>query len=486
MFSKMFGNRNSIASDPADPFADGAPIGDRINGVDVGGGDPADGSQVDEAQTASMNGGGPLNGAKVNGSGANGAEINGADGVRRVHRVNGARIEQPPAPESDEDVPLCWSGPENARRGVASAQFDDLLPPLIVAAMSGRPVRRAPLRSKEERLAAATTVGPNHMGAAIHFWGVGLEGDRQSRDRRPVGFRMPKHVEWVVHAIRGPFSAAMLREEGVTVPDVYGDPFWFAPRILRFNASPMRFELGVVPPPGHRPITALQRAANRRYEVPRELRNMVDVIDLECEQTSDSIASVARKLGRCKRLLVANPRLLTLGEALGVPVALIGRGSGGVMRQRIDDDLLAIPALARDIYGGLNSDRLLMFRQLASETTNWETVIRDMDELWEPAPFDPWPLFQTFPMHIAADFHAKRWVLPRNVGPLGERREESTSSPLAIASRIAAALGGGRRTETKAKDAESLVAARRAAVRTAREANRGPRRVTDEERSGDD
>lgn len=396
----------------------------------------------------------------------------------------------PAAPVSDramlepEDalVPVSDAIEATPSRAGPVVVFEDAVAPLVVGALSGKKLRRLTERAHEERLAAGGDVHAGYSGGALHLWGVGVEGDRASRDRRPTGFKAIPDLDWTAHALRGPYSVGLLWAAGINAPTVYGDPIWFAPKVLRFDASPKRFELGVVLPLGHNPTTALERAAARRFEVPKALADTVDLIDQSCAATPQGLAAVARRIGRCKRLLVATPRMMALAEALGVPAVLIGRGGGGLQRQRVDDDLIALPAQARDLYAGLGAVDLLVARQPAGEPTEWELLIQEIDQLWEPVPYDARPFFDAFPMDAQQPFEAERWATPRGFAPLGERRRSSAAPALSAAAEIASTLrGGGGTSSRKAAsiaateaDAGTVVAARRAAVMAKRAKRSAP------------
>lgn len=366
------------------------------------------------------------------------------------------------ARKRDDDtppLPVYWpADPAGRARTRRAPTFDALLAPLVIATIAGRGTRRAPVESEEERLAASFTIDARFTGGVVHVWGAGVAGDRGSRDRRPNGFKMPSSAKWAVYATRGPFSAAMLRAVGVEAPEIYGDPLWFAPRILPFN-EPKTVEVGVLPPSGFRQLAAVQRASMRRFEIPADVADDVELIDFSCAPTLSAMTELARRLGRCKRLIVSEPSQLALAVALGVPTALFTRGGGGLMHPRIDDDLVSIPATARDLMAGYGAERLLVCRQPTGEPTKWEQVATMMDANWERPPYNPSRFFSAFPTEPAVDPFDPQWAIPDGVGAYGEKNASRGVSPLQIAARIASRIGGGgARPTTAAQEATTPVA----------------------------
>lgn len=120
------------------------------------------------------------------------------------------------------------------RRGDGTINFGDHLADIITArvlAIRGyHPVEEVP---KARRLFT--------IGSVLHFarsgdtvWGSGING------KIPAERHVFRHLD--VRAVRGPRTANWLRERGIAVPEVYGDPALLLPHIFgkRFASRPMR------------------------------------------------------------------------------------------------------------------------------------------------------------------------------------------------------------------------------------------------------
>lgn len=122
-------------------------------------------------------------------------------------------------------VPLSWAGGRN---------WGDALSPVLASLLSGRRVIRAEALHHRRYLAIGSILGAANEWAEV--WGSGFirEGDRVRGQPRAV------------HAVRGPLSRDALIAQGVSCPEVFGDPALLLPRL--FNPSvEKRYAIGVVP-----------------------------------------------------------------------------------------------------------------------------------------------------------------------------------------------------------------------------------------------
>jgi hypothetical protein len=109
-----------------------------------------------------------------------------------------------------------WNPDRNGRR---VSNFGDLLGPLIVAQLAGRPAGSPPSAFRGRLLAVGSIL---HFAAAGDVvWGAGING------KEPPS--LPGHLD--VRALRGPFTRCAVLASGIPAPKVYGDPALLAARI---------------------------------------------------------------------------------------------------------------------------------------------------------------------------------------------------------------------------------------------------------------
>lgn len=119
------------------------------------------------------------------------------------------------------------------RRGDGTVNFGDHLADVA----TGRMLARNGLHPMEE---VATARRLFTIGSVLHFaqegdavWGSGVNGK--------IAAERHNFVQLDVRAVRGPRTAAFLRERGIDVPHVYGDPALLLPHLFpeRFAPCPL-------------------------------------------------------------------------------------------------------------------------------------------------------------------------------------------------------------------------------------------------------
>ncbi|MCI4660697.1 MAG: hypothetical protein MRY63_02595 [Neomegalonema sp.] len=315
-------------------------------------------------------------------------------------------------PELDT-VPLHW------RREEGLATFPEALSPLIVAAIAGRNIKYVTNATPVERMTAIGTLGSNVSQGTVHVWGAGFVGSPETRMQTPRGFVPPSGTQYAIYALRGPFSSAMMRVNGIETQPIYGDAAWFAPKVLPFDQSEKSYELGVV----------VQRAADaertltdgtvlRRYGIGRDYASDVTLIELDCAPTLSALRAKAREIGACRRIISNCPQIMPVIEALGIPCASFAPGYSGSERSSIFDDDGLIPDRIRDFYAGIGAGTALLYRQKLDEATDWDMVIAGIDANWMPSEYDPAAFFNEFPMPTQVALDAPRWPLPASIQAL--------------------------------------------------------------------
>ena len=177
-----------------------------------------------------------------------------------------------PRPEESGLVPTQWWD--------AKPNFGDVLGPLIVQSLTGRPainVRSFP--SEDPGLFTVGSIAAHLERPGARIWGSGLIGGLSPTKVAHLAERAPREV----HAVRGRLTREALgRDLGWSVPEVYGDPAlllprWYTPR----PSSHTRDRIALVPHYMHLDL------------LPPQLPDDVVVVDVRQgpEEVVDQIAS---------------------------------------------------------------------------------------------------------------------------------------------------------------------------------------------------
>ena len=318
-----------------------------------------------------------------------------------------------------------------SRAGGGIGNLGDLLGPVVVAAFTGRTIRWRPSRWPGRRLASIGTVAQWLRLGTVDLWGTGAEGLNGGAALQH-GFRRPALTRLVPHALRGPYSAALLEGAGFGRPRAYGDPAMLLPLLWPGPAPAKRWDLGVVlhlsEVPSRRPGGAPD-PAHRRYAVPDALRGTVRLIDPFVATDAAAIHAKVAEILACRRILSTGLHPLILAEAYGVPCAQFDLHDGRSGRVAVAD-AAPLDHRLRDFAAGLGRADALVVRQPRERPTDWEAAMRLIDAAWSPVRFDPAPLLDSFPArwgeasaaHLPADMATLRarlacWPEP-GAGPL--------------------------------------------------------------------
>lgn len=274
----------------------------------------------------------------------------------------------------------------------------DSLGPLLVAAFSDREVTRPHPWSWGHRLITIGTAAHLVRRCVADLWGTGAPGSNDP-------FAMQRHFQGqhftrlVPHALRGPFSAALLAAAGHRMPLAMGDPAWLLPKLWpKPNRTP-HFELGVV-------IHVSEMAAPHpdapphpeflRYAVPPGLAGTVRIINTF--HSLDALAMRAKldEMLDCRRILSTGLHGLVLAEAYGLPCATFDIHAGESRRVGLTTQA-PLDHRVRDFYAGIGQSEALVLRQERHRPTDWEATIRFLDREWSRITFDTAPLLESFP-----------------------------------------------------------------------------------------
>ena len=212
---------------------------------------------------------------------------------RWAFRLLGGRVPNPAACLSGGAIRLSWYN------GIPN--LGDAVSPLIVEHLSGRPVVRAGDRTRGKLLAIGSILNRARDGDVV--WGAGLI----SADASPAESRI------LVTAVRGPRTAARLRDRGIDCPDVYGDPGCLLPRLFpRPRDAVPRFALGIIPHEQDQSLLTVRDPSVRVIDILAPPQTFLTAI-WECRQiVSSTLHGIvfAEAYGIPARWLVMSDRVL--------------------------------------------------------------------------------------------------------------------------------------------------------------------------------
>ena len=184
------------------------------------------------------------------------------------------------------------------RRRSRVNNFGDLLGPVVVEHLA----RSAGIDLATPRVGDGRTLFS--VGSVLHFaqngdvlWGTGRNGKIEAE----------RHVftSLDVRAVRGPRTAAFLRERGITAPEIYGDPGLLVPEVFphlrEIAAAPTR-EVSIVP---------------NLHDFPR-YRDVPGVVNPQWE-----LATVLEHIAASSLVVGSSLHGIVVAEALGIPARLI-------------------------------------------------------------------------------------------------------------------------------------------------------------------
>jgi hypothetical protein len=294
-----------------------------------------------------------------------------------------------------EYIPLSWAATSPT---CEYANLGDALSPVLVSALSGILCVHENFESRKERMACVGTIGHGLKNGIVHFWGTGTD-----TKRHPVNRNLRHHgTRFFIHSLRGPLSARTFQHQGVHVPDVYGDPVWFLPSIME-PAKEKKYELGVIVHLSE--LTNLTDKATvpdrfLRYQIPEELQGSIKIISTITQPTYAALEEKVKEITSCKRIASTSLHGLVIPETYGIPCVYFRTSGGATAFPRLDDESEYINPRMRDFYRGIGMERLYAYGQPRHRHSNWDDIIRSIDENWQPIEWNPEAFLDTFPMPL--------------------------------------------------------------------------------------
>ncbi|MBW4657826.1 MAG: polysaccharide pyruvyl transferase family protein [Drouetiella hepatica Uher 2000/2452] len=297
-------------------------------------------------------------------------------------------------------VPLTWVA---STPNCPLANLGDALSPILVSALSGLPIVHRHFDAPQKKLACVGTIGHALKNGEVHLWGTGVDKAKHPIDRNLAYYQKPPKTKFQVHALRGAFSAQAFQQQGIEVPAVYGDPVWFLPSLIQ-PAIEKRYELGVIVHLSE--LESLNETANVReelirYRVPESIAADVRIITTLSQPTFEALEAKVEEITACKRIISTSLHGLVIAEAYQIPCAYFQIvGAGGSFIQ-LKDQQARIEHRFRDFYSGLGLEQLFVYGQELEQETNWEQVIRAVDQFWSPVEWSAEAFLEAFPLPLA-------------------------------------------------------------------------------------
>lgn len=180
-------------------------------------------------------------------------------------------------------IPLYWHVSQN---------FGDCLSPWLVRKLSGESVAYSDPTKQASLVAIGSLIGaPLQLGVV---WGAGLAADNLT----PLS----------VKAVRGPLTRAVLLRQGVSCPEVYGDPAMLLRELCPDPVRPL-FKVGLIPHIAD--FSALTVP-------PREGSLVIDV--------RWPVEEVILRIRQCKTTVSSSLHGLIVSHAFGIPCAPVRFG----------------------------------------------------------------------------------------------------------------------------------------------------------------
>lgn len=190
---------------------------------------------------------------------------------------------------STSPLPVYWTCRNNTR-----GNFGDMLSPILVKAMSKRPVV---FKQNSSQLFAVGSLLKFAKAGDI-VWGAGFI-HAQDRARQGIDVR----------AVRGPLTREILLNQGISCPEVYGDPGLLLP-VLYDRPVQKKYPLGLVPHYVDLPLL--------RKMLPQINKKQVCIIDIRA-----GVEEVIKMTRQCEVILSSSLHGIILAEAYGIPAAWV-------------------------------------------------------------------------------------------------------------------------------------------------------------------
>lgn len=321
--------------------------------------------------------------------------------------------------EDHRAIPLCWAA---ATRSQSHLNLGDALSPVIVSALSNRPVRHVSFHSTEPRMSAIGTVGQSLVGGQVDVWGTGCSSFANplaapGAEKQP--YIPPAGTTLRVHATRGPISWRLLTGTPPGPDAVFGDPGCLLPHFYNPTLTKTT-ELGVVvhlSELADRAFEAHPKPNLLRYLVAPQFQGKVRLINTITPIGADGLRAKLDEILSCKRIISTSLHGLIFAEAYKIPCLYIQARPGptGLMTVPIHPDD-GMNLRMSDFYAGLREEAVTLYNQPRHMETDWDAVITAIDQAWRPKAMNEGRLVSAFPYPAAPIVTSDIFAEPLIVG----------------------------------------------------------------------
>jgi polysaccharide pyruvyl transferase WcaK-like protein len=299
-----------------------------------------------------------------------------------------------------ESVGLCWAA--SSRQTGGYANLGDSLSAVVTSALSGKRIQHVAFDAPGAKLVAVGSIAHAISQGEAVIWGTGVS------IRAGVLAQNVPLTRYDVRAVRGEISAQHLRDFGIDVPNVYGDPVWILPSIFSEPVE-KRYELGVIPHiqdiEGTSPESP-PRSESLRCVIDEDLSSSIIVLNTWHEPTWEGIKAKLRLMLSCKRIVSQSFHGVVIAEAYGIPVLHFRQYRGARRNGQVRINLRApcrTDPRVWEFYKGGRRPQYVMYAQRRGERTDWSQVVRCIDTAWRPFRYDPGAMLDAFPLPLAYD-----------------------------------------------------------------------------------
>ncbi|WP_083387324.1 polysaccharide pyruvyl transferase family protein [Salinicola sp. MIT1003] len=266
------------------------------------------------------------------------------------------------------------------------SNFGDALSPIILHLLTKKEIKHLDFNSKCERMAGVGTILHNFSNSKVHVWGTGLDVTRNiKKPGKKYYDPQDLDVEYIVHAVRGKITEAVLSNFGVPVKGVYGDPAIILRKLLKsFVGNKKNGKIGVI---CH--LSELEKyspESTTKKDLKRYFSNSgnVEIINPLTNPTPLSVLNKVKEIAGYSYILSASLHGLIIAEIFNTPCSLLSGKVSAHGRYSIFDYNESLDHRFKDFYSGVGESTMLAYRAPYQEQISYNEVKAFLDASWNP------------------------------------------------------------------------------------------------------